>query len=144
MNKANIAVRPYKTTAPGGMEGITSFSERFNTIAAVNGGFFDTNTGTPYSAVVYPDKVIAKNIQSVNRSGKTYFLTRSFFGIKDTREMSIDWIYHFGNNPIDIYKYDAPIPNAQGNPAPAPSPLDGNPYYELLTGIGGGPTVSKR
>jgi hypothetical protein len=143
MKMAAIGVRPYVSNAPGGKEGITSFVPSYNAVAGINGGFFDTQGSQSFSAVVYPDAVISKNISSVVRDSKTYFLTRSFFGIKDTREMSIDWIYHFGNNVIDINTFTSPTPNQQGTPAPAPTISQGKPYYELLVGIGGGPTLLK-
>lgn len=143
MKKANIGVRPYVSKSPIGKEGITSFVQSYNAVAGINGGYFDTQGSTSYSAVVYPNNVISKNIASVVRDGKTYHLTRSFFGIKDTREMSVDWIYHFGNNVTDIYSFSAPTNNQQGTPAPAPSITQGSPYYELLVGIGGGPTLVK-
>ena len=57
--------------------------------------------------------------------------------------MSIDWIYHFGNRVIDTYKFDAPTQNVNGTPAASPNQAKGEPYYDLLTGIGGGPTLVK-
>lgn len=143
MKKANIGVRPYVSKSPLGKEGITTFVPSYNAVAGINGGYFDTQGSTSYSAVVYPGSVLSKNIASVVRDGKTYHLTRSFFGIKETREMSVDWIYHFGNNVTDIYTFSVPTNNQQGTPAPAPSITQGNPYYELLVGIGGGPTLVK-
>lgn len=143
MKKANIGVRPYVSNSPSGKERITSFVPSYDAVAGINGGYFDTQSSTSYSAVVYPDNVISKNIASVVRDSKTYHLTRSFFGIKDTREMSVDWIYHFGNNVIDINTFITPTQNQVGIPAPAPSISQGKPYYELLVGIGGGPTLVK-
>ena len=143
MKKANLGVRPYVSKSAGGKEGITTFVPSYNAIAGINGGYFDTQGSQSYSAVIYPDAVISKNIASVVRDSKTYYLTRSFFGIKDTREMSVDWIYHFGNNVIDIHTFTAPTPNQVGTPAPAPTITQGKSYYELLVGIGGGPTLVK-
>lgn len=143
MKKADLGARPYVSKSSLGKEGITSFVQSYNAVAGINGGYFDTQSSTSYSAVVYPDAVISKNIASVVRDNKTYHLTRSFLGIKDTREMSVDWIYHFGNNVSDIYTFVAPTPNQVGTPAPAPNITQGKPYYELLVGIGGGPTLVK-
>ncbi|MCX8010455.1 MAG: phosphodiester glycosidase family protein [Ignavibacteria bacterium] len=141
LNQKNIAIKPYLN--PIGKEGIVAFSQRFNAFASINGGYFNTSGTDSYSALVNPDNVLAKNIASVVRDGKTYTLTRSFFGIKETRELSIDWIYHFGNRVIDIYKFSNPTQNIQGTPAPPPNPTNGERYYELLAGIGGGPTLVK-
>jgi len=140
-NSPNVAIKPYLT--PIGKEGLIPFIQRFSAIGGINGGFFDPAGNTSYSALVTPGVLHAKNIQSVVREGKTYLLTRSFFGFNDTREVTIDWIYHFGNRPVDIYRYNAPTQNAQGTPAPSPSPTTGKPYFELLAGIGGGPTLVK-
>ncbi len=141
MNRSNIGIKAYKSKNV--KEGITSFVHSYNAVAGINGGFFNTQTGASYSALVTPDGVSAKNISSVVRDGKTYFLTRSLFGVTDTREMAVDWVYHFGSNIKDIYRFDQPIPNVQGIPAPLPSPTTGEAYYELIVGIGGGPTLVK-
>jgi len=143
MNNSGIGIKAYKSKSASGKEGITSFVPSYNAVAGINGGYFDTQTGASYSALVTPDGVSAKNISSVVRDSKTYFLTRSLFGITDTREMAVDWVYHFGSNIKDIYRFDQPIPNVQGTPAPLPSPTTGEAYYELIVGIGGGPTLVK-
>ncbi|MHC1738372.1 MAG: phosphodiester glycosidase family protein [Ignavibacteriaceae bacterium] len=140
-NSENVAIKPYFN--PSGTEGLIPFIQRFGAIGGINGGYFNLASGASYSALVTPGVLHAKNIQSVVRDSKTYFLTRSFFGFNDTREPTIDWIYHFGNRPVDIYRYTSPIPNAQGTPAPSPSPTAGKPYYEIIGGIGGGPTLVK-
>ncbi len=143
MNNPSIALRAYLSTASGGREGLVPFVQRVGAIAGINGGYFDVQTGASYSAVSYDDNLFSKNISSVVRDGKTYPITRSFFGITDTREMSIDWIYHFGNRVIDIHTFEAPIQNAVGTPGQLQSPAAGNRYYELMSGIGGGPTLVK-
>lgn len=143
MNNKNIAIKPYISTPVGNREIITNFLPRINAIAGINGGFFDMTSGASYSACVNPDIVLAKNIQAVTRNSKSYILTRSFFGIMESREMAIDWIYHFGNKTTDIYRYDQPTPNKDGTPAAAPSMTSGKSYSDLLVGIGGGPTLLK-
>jgi hypothetical protein len=141
LKKSNIIIKPYLN--PIGKEGITAFSSRFNTYAAINGGYFDVGSNASYSACVNQLGVLARNIASVTRSGSTYFITRGFFGMKETRELSIDWIYHFGGNKLDLYRYTNPTNNVEGTPAPAPSPINGTRYDELIAGIGGGPVLVK-
>lgn len=141
LKQNGAVIKPYFN--PAGREGITAFSQRFNTIAAINGGYFDTQTGASYSALVNSGSVQAKNIASVVRDSRTYFLTRGFFSIEETRDLSVDWIYHFGNRPIDIYSFANPNPNVQGTPAPSPTPLGGTAMYEIIAGIGGGPVLIK-
>jgi hypothetical protein len=143
LNNKNIAVKSYLSTVSATKEIITSFLPRVNAIAGINGGYFDISTGASYAACVSPDGVQAKNITSVTRDSKSYILTRSFFGITETREMAVDWIYHFGAKSTDIYRYTQPTKNANGPPAGAPSQANGKPYYNLLVGIGGGPTLVK-
>lgn len=141
LNRTDIAIKPYFN--PVGKEGIVSFTNRFGAIAGINGGYFDLGGNASYSALVEPGVVKAKNIASVTRSQVVYYVTRGFFGFTETREFSVDWIYHFGNNVIDIYKYNAPSPNGQGSPAPAPTVANGLRHYELLAGLGGGPVLVK-
>ena len=141
MNRTNVAIKPYFN--PTGREGITSFIPRMGAIAGINGGYFDVTTGASYSALIEPGVVKAKNIAQLTRPAGTYYTTRSLFSFTDTREFSVNWIYHFGNRPIDIYTYAAPTPNTESTPAPQPVMALGNQYYEILAGIGGGPTLVK-
>ncbi|MCK6613944.1 MAG: phosphodiester glycosidase family protein [Ignavibacteriaceae bacterium] len=141
LKKPGAVVKPYFN--PAGREGITAFSNRFSTIAGINGGYFDVTTGASYSALVNPDILLARNIASVVRDSRTYYLTRGFWSIEETRDMAVDWIYHFGTRVIDIYRFTNPLNNAQGTPVPAPSPLNGSAMYEIKAGIGGGPVLIK-
>jgi len=143
LRSKNVAVKSYLSKVQGGKEGIVPFLEHTGAIAAINGGFFDTGSGISYSAAVDKSQVLAKNIASVNRDGKTYPVTRSFFGITETRELAIDWIYHYGAKVNDIRRFGNPSQNITGTPAPVPSPPTGAVYYDLLVGIGGGPTLVK-
>lgn len=143
MKSSKVAVRSYISKASGGREGLVPFVQRVGAIAGINGGFFDMSTGASYSALVDLGQVKAKNIGAVTRSGKSYPLTRSMFGITETREMSIDWVYHYGNGINEIRKFKQPSANADGTPAPLPGAATGDPYYDLLVAVGGGPTLVK-
>ncbi len=141
MNRTDVAIKPY--LHPTGKEGITGFVPRLGAIAGINGGYFDVNSSSSYSALIEPGVVKAKNIATVTRPAGIYYCTRSLFSFTDTREFAIDWIYHWGNRTLDIVRYSAPLPNTQTTPAPAPVQAAGQPYYEILAGIGGGPTLVK-
>lgn len=141
MNRSDVALKPYLN--PVGKEGLTSFVTRLGAFAGINGGYFDVGSDASYSALIEPGVVKAKNIATIVRPAGTFYTTRSLFSFTDTRELSIDWIYHFGNRPIDIYTFNAPLPNTESTPAPAPSVAAGTQYYEILAGIGGGPTLVK-
>ena len=93
LHQADINVRPYISSVK---MGITNFTQTVGAFAAINGGYFDINSATSYSAVVYPGEVKAQNLATVYRSGTPYHVTRTFFGITQARELSIEWIFHFG------------------------------------------------
>lgn len=139
LNNPNISVRSY--LYDGSFQNVKNFCSSVGAVAAINGGFF--GGGQPYSAVVEPDGVGAKNIAGVTRDGVYYPVTRGFFGINNDRSMSVDWVYHFGNNKSDIYKYNAPASNSVGYPAATPSASNGTPLSNLNTGVGGGPVLVK-
>ncbi len=140
LNNPKLAIRPYISTSPSTVNVLNS---RFGAYASVNGGFFGGTTS--YSAVIYPNEVKAQNIASVTRNSKTYPVMRSFFGMKNNRELSVDWIYHFNNTLAGIYTYSAPLNYAYNDPTPLAAPLqsNGTEYQNLLVGIGGGPALVK-
>ncbi len=138
-SRKEFAVRPYYSSA---FLSAVPFAQKIGAIAMVNGGYF--GPGVSYSAVVYPDSLVAKNIGGVTRTAGAYTMTRSFFSLDITRKPAIDWIYHFGNTPRDIYRYTAPTPNTPSTPAPAPNIADGKKYDSILVGIGGAPRLVKQ
>ncbi len=140
LNNPAIAVRPYVS---GTNMNVKDFTAKVGAYAAVNGGFFGGTT--PYSAVVYPNEVKAVNVQTVTRNSQAYPVIRSFFGMKTDRSLSVNWIYQFGNGIKDIYTFDQPLQyaNNAASPLPVPSMSSGTQYKDLLTGIGGGPTLVK-
>ena len=134
LNNPVIVVRPYISTAPGGKETLVPFLQRVGALAGVNGGYFGGSTS--YSAVVYPNEVMAQNIATVTRTPGVYNITRSFFGLSTARKPAVSWIYHFGGTTGDIYRYAAPTPNTQTTPAPVPTKAGGTRYDSLLAEIG--------
>ncbi len=140
LNNPNIAIRPYLATSAATVKVLNA---QFGAYASVNGGFFGGSTS--YSAVIYPNEVKAQNVGSLTRNGLTYPVMRGFFGMKNNRELSVDWIYHFNNTMAGIYKYDNPLNYIYNdpNPKPAPTQSTGIVYDSLLVGIGGGPVLVK-
>ncbi len=143
LNNPDVAVRPYLSTIAARKEAVPAFAARVGAFAAVNGGYFNTADGASYSAVVYPDQLLAQNVSAVSRDGKSYPVTRSLFSLNRSRKPAVDWIYHFGGRPLDIYRYSQPTANAAGTPAPMPLAAAGTAYADILAGIGGGPTLLK-
>jgi len=140
MSDPDIAIRPYIS---GTNKIVPTFTNDVGAYAAVNGGFFGGSTS--YSAVVYPNEVKAENVPAVTRNSQSYPLIRSFFGMDFNGNLSVDWIYHFGNDVEDIYTFEVPLQytNNDPTPKPAPSKSNGTPYDSLLVGIGGAPTLVK-
>ncbi len=143
MNNPQLAVRSYISQIASKKESVPAFAARVGAIAAVNGGFFNVNDGSSYSTVVYPNQVRAQNVASVTRDNKVYPVTRSLFSLNTARIPAVDWIYHFGGLPADIYRFSQPTANVPGTPAAVPLKSQGTSYSDILTGIGGGPTLIK-
>ncbi len=140
MNDPDIAIRPYIS---GTNKIVPTFNNDVGAYASINGGFFGGTTS--YSAVVYPNEVKAQNVPTVTRNSQSYPLMRSFFGMDYNRNLSVDWIYQYGNAVEDIFVFDEPLPYTDNDPTPksAPSKTSGTAYDSLLVGIGGAPTLVK-
>lgn len=140
MNNPDLVIHPY-ITSPNKL--VKDFVPFVGAYAGVNGGFFGGSTS--YSAVVYPYEVKAQNVAAVTRFNQSYPVIRSFFGMKADRTFNVEWIYHFGNNVNNIYKFSEPMPytNNQQTPLPPPQQSAGSVYSNLLVGIGGAPTLVK-
>ena len=136
-----IGLVPY--LANNGTETLTEFSERIGAIAAINGGYFGGNNS--YSTVVQPGQVLSRNVGSLNRNNRTYPIIRSAFSIAKNRDMSVDWIYHFGSTIDDIYRFNEPMDYKNGAsdlPLASPNKNSGE-AFDMYMGIGGGPVLVK-
>ena len=140
LNNQDLVIHPYISNTN---QTVDNFVESVGAYAGINGGFF--GGASSLSAVVYPYEVKAQNVTSVTRNNQQYPVIRSFFGMNYDRTFNVNWIYHFGNNVSDIYKFESPLPytNNQLNPLPQPQQANGSVYQNLLIGIGGGPTLVK-
>lgn len=138
LNNDSVIVHPYFSET---LRATSTISAEKGAIIAVNGGFFANNSSV--SAVVEPFTVLARNIASLSRPAGTFPVTRSFLALNEDRSVSIDWIYHFSSEFGDIIKYENPTPNTTSTPAPTPLREYGEPYENLLMGLGGGPTLVK-
>ncbi|MEJ5263595.1 MAG: phosphodiester glycosidase family protein [Ignavibacterium sp.] len=140
MNNPDLVIHPY-ITSPNKL--VKDFVPVVGAYAGVNGGFFGGSTS--FSAVVYPYEVKAQNVAAVTRFSQSYPVIRSFFGMNADKSFHVEWIYHFGNNVENIYKFNEPMPytNNQQTPLPPPQQSAGTVYSNLLVGIGGAPTLVK-
>ena len=141
MKVATIGLVPY--LAENGTETVTEFSKNIGAIAAINGGYFGGNSS--YSTVVQPGQVLSRNVGSLNRNNRSYPVIRSAFSIAKNRDMTVDWIYHFGSTPDDIYRFNQPMGYTNGSsdlPLAAPNKNTGE-TFDMYMGIGGGPILVK-
>jgi hypothetical protein len=131
-------VRAVLSDAPGGSETVASFAADAEALVAVNGGYF--SGGQTFSLVAEDGQVLVPNIAALNRSGTTYYPTRSAFGVLEDGAPDVAWIYDVDGTQ---YAYPNPSPNAQGDPQPQPSATfpDGGAPWPVDVGIGGGPVL---
>lgn len=141
LSVAEISLIPYLSES--GTETISHFSGRKNSFAAINGGYF--GSGSSFSTLVQPGEVLAQNVKTVTRNGMSYPLIRSAFTIGEDRSMSVDWVYHFGSTPEDMYRFDEPLSysSSADEPLPAPEREMGTQLENLFMSLGGGPVLVK-
>jgi hypothetical protein len=137
LNSQEFVLHPYI----GSSQNLLPFAESVGAIAAINGGFFSGSTSL--STIIYPGEVKSRNVQTLSRPSGTYYVTRGFFGLREDRTATVEWVYHFSNLLEDFYRFDRPLPNTQTTPAPAPVKADGEMLEEIILGIGGAPVLVK-
>ncbi len=139
LNNTNLAVRPYI----GASAIVPTHTANNEAFAAINAGFFGGSTS--YSAVVYPGELKAKNVGALTRNSLSYPVMRSMFSVNTKFQCSVDWIYHYGDKPENIYTFDAPMSYAANDPTPqsAPNQSNGGKMTDILVGIGGAPVLIK-
>jgi hypothetical protein len=118
--------------------------------AIINGGFFSGNQNL--SLVSYGGVVSAPNAKTVTRTfngaATTYYPTRGAFGILNTNQPDVAWVYNVGAANT-TYFYPAPSANSgngtTGNAAPEPQPSDvfpaGAAVWNVSAAIGGSPVL---
>jgi hypothetical protein len=108
-------------------------------IFAVNGGFFATNESV--SLILQDGDLIASNILSLVRNGRTYFPTRGAFGLLNRRP-DVAWVYTLPNG--QTVQYATPSPVDETLPPP-PRPTETVPgsssAWNASQAMGGGPIL---
>lgn len=116
------------------------------TYACINGGYFGGNQS--YSLVKYNNVVSSPNIKLLTRvyngANTSYYPTRAAFGVSNTGNPSVGWIYNLGAGNDLIYSYPVPSPNLL-NSAPQPIPdatfPSGGSIWNTISAIGGSPML---
>lgn len=123
------------------------FTEETGTpLVSMNAGYFGTNVS--YSLVMHLGDIKAQNIKSLTRTYNgtptNYYPTRAAFGISNTGQPDVAWIYHVGTGNGVVYKYPQPSPNV-ANQAPQPVPTasfpQGGQPWQVLNALGGSPVL---
>jgi len=130
-----------RSTVPARKEAVSTLAEASHAYVAINGGFFDVGSGASYSLVIGEGRLIDKQLAAVSRSAGTYPLMRANFGVMEDRSLETAWIYHFGNEITDVYRFPLPLAHTPTTIAPAPQQQDGSPWEGVLQAIGGGPNL---
>ena len=140
LNQPDLMIRSYMA---GSSDIVPDLQQVFGAYAAINGGYFGGSVS--YSAVIYPNEVVAQNIGALTRNGQSYPVMRSLFSLDLDRQPAVNWIYHYGNLVDNVYGFAAPMNYSynQSSPLPAPAAGNGEALDGLLVGIGGGPTLVK-
>ncbi|MEE2000321.1 phosphodiester glycosidase family protein [Alkalimonas sp. MEB108] len=112
-------------------------------MGAINGGYFGGSQ--PYSAAVYGEEVLSKNIAALTRYNKSYPVMRALFWLDTEGRSDVGWIYHFGDQKTDIRHYSQPLPYQRNSDTPLPAPRsdEGEQLPALKMAIGGGPVLLK-
>lgn len=120
-------------------ETVSSMVSRNDGYAGINGGFF--YSGTALGLVQADGTILCAPLNTIVRSGVTYYPTRCAFGIKLDNTPDVTWVYMWQHI---IYSYPEPNPNSQGKPALPPDPVSFTPNAEpwnVYQSIGGGPNL---
>ncbi|PTT02976.1 hypothetical protein DBR11_03670 [Pedobacter sp. HMWF019] len=145
--KFNIELKPVLASAN---KKVTDFynEESGTKYACINGGFFGTNAS--YSLSMYNGQIDAINIKSLSRpyngTNTSYYPTRGAFGISQSNQPGVAWIYHVGTGNGMLYNYPQPAANLL-NTAPLAVPSAtfpaGASLWNVKTAIGGSPVLIK-
>ncbi|MCC5920145.1 MAG: phosphodiester glycosidase family protein [Cyclobacteriaceae bacterium] len=140
INQDSIVLRPYLSSS----KLLPAFVSEVGAIAAINGGYF--SGGTSLSSVITPgQQVEAQNVTAVSRSGQSFPVIRSMLAVDEDFTPSIEWVYHFGSAFDGIRVFDAPLRYdfQASSPLLAPTANEGEPFPNLLMGLGGAPVLIK-
>lgn len=132
-----------------GLQTPTQFYEADEKPAIVmNAGFFTWNATQKKNLstciIVRDGKTLCVNSQTVTRDKKTFYPTRSAFGIDASGSMKIDWIYSTDINTTYAYP-ELAMNNLTGTPLERPSASfpERAKLWQPQIAIGAGPTLVK-
>ncbi|MEQ7800014.1 phosphodiester glycosidase family protein [Pedobacter sp. ASV1-7] len=114
----------------------------------INSGYFTYSTtqgAYGVSLLIKEGVTVRHNTSSTDRSGKTYYMTRSAIGMERNGPLEINWVYTDGVQ-APTYAYPEPAANIEGEaPLPKPSlffPVEGRNWKAFMA-CGAGPIAAK-
>lgn len=137
---------PTHTLVPvmaNGAQPVPTVASEKGAIFALNGGFFGGTSSL--STVINDRKVLAKNVTVLNRSVSLPVI-RSAVSWDTTGTASIDYIYHFGDNVEDYYRFDAPLAYSENATSPisvTKEYANATPFETVKHALGAGPVLVK-
>jgi hypothetical protein len=140
LNDRSLRVWPSLASTPDGRERPSAQARKVGALVAINGGYFQVE-GQPaktYSLVLRDGKILAPNVEKVGRGGKTYFVTRSAFGIFENRKSEVAWVGNFQNQ---IFKFPAPVLKLMGKGETSAQEYSRQETWSAENAIGGGPRL---
>lgn len=126
-----------------GAQSVPAVATDKGAVFALNGGYFGGTSS--FSTVINDRKVLAKNVTALNRSVSLPVI-RSAASWDTTGTASIDYVYHFGDNVEDYYRFDAPLGYAENASSPIAVSKDyanARAFASVKYAIGGGPVLVK-
>jgi hypothetical protein len=140
LNDRGLRVWPSLASTPNGREMPSAQAQKVGALVAINGGYFQVE-GEPaktYSLVLRDGKIWAPNVEKVGRGGKTYFVTRSAFGIFESRKSEVAWTGNFGNQ---TFQFPAPVLKLVGKDESTAQEYSRHKVWPVQNAIGGGPRL---
>jgi hypothetical protein len=136
----SLRATPSLVQTPSGREKPSTQAQKVNALVAINGGYFDVvgNPAKTYSLVLSEGRVLCPNVEKVGRGGKTYFVTRSAFGITKDRKFDVAWV---GNHSGKTYRFASPRLKPIVNSSDPSPEYSGTEVWPVETAIGGGPRL---
>jgi hypothetical protein len=140
LNDRSLRAWPSLASTPSGREMPSTQARKVGALVAINGGYFQV-AGEPaktYSLVLRNGKVLSPNVEKVGRGGKTYFVTRSAFGILPNRKCEVAWIGNFNNQ---TFQFPAPVLKLIGKEGSTAQEYSQRKVWPVQNAIGGGPRL---
>ncbi len=128
--------RPEASQPEAGLRTTSAQAAGLDAVVAVNAGFFASSGSV--STVVDEGEVVCCGPSAVNRGGSPYPVTRAAIGFDREGRADCAWTWCFDRV---VYSLEAPVGNAPGKPAQAPTRDQGRAWEGVEELLGAGPML---